>query len=65
MQDENGHIPDIVNNNGNVIPAEIFFSKETGNYIQPFITEELDKELLDKLRKLKDTPPQQNKESEN
>jgi len=47
---------DIVDDNGNVIPSEIFFSKEIGDYLQPFITEELDKELLDKLRKLKDKP---------
>jgi len=51
MQDENGHIPDVVDNDGNRIPAEIFFSAAIGQYLRPFITEELDKQLLDKLKR--------------
>lgn len=53
LYDENGYIPDIVDNDGKVIPAEIFFSKENIKSLNDLITEELDKELLEKLREIK------------
>lgn len=50
MHDKNGYIPDVIDNNGNIIPADIFFSKEIGEYLRPFITSELDQQILNKLK---------------
>ena len=52
MNDENGYVPDIIDNDGKIISANIFFSKEIADYIRPFITAELDKELLHKLKNI-------------
>jgi hypothetical protein len=53
LYDRNGYIPDIIDNDGNIIPAEIFFSKKAIDYIKPIIQEELDKQLIEELKRFK------------